>query len=107
MVHNFSSVTLVLLLSMTLNYGNKLKADILLSFIIMITIVGHMYNINGRNVVLSQRLMHTPVRFFTRDEFFKERDRLWTSNHLIHECIRDLNGIMIDIYYIKQSTQKS
>ena len=69
----------------------------------MTKVVGYMYNVLGRNVVLQQKTMHPVAKFLSKTEFEKERERNWTTNHLIHEGIRDLIGNIQDIYYIKSN----
>lgn len=45
--------------------------------------------------------MYTVTKFLTKQEWDKEMETAWTTNHLITEGIRDLNGNMVTLYYIK------
>jgi hypothetical protein len=59
---------------------------------------GHMYDVLGKNIVLQDKLLHPVKRFVRADEFYR-KITTWERRWYIHECVRDLNGSFIDIYY--------
>lgn len=69
----------------------------------MITVVGHVIDVLGKPIALQHKLMHSVAKFLTEKEFHKMRDDSWTSNHIIHECVRTLNGEMVNVYYVKSN----
>lgn len=66
----------------------------------MLTVIGHMYNVHGQNIILSQKLTHPVAVFLTKQQFDKETSIGW-NKALVHEAIRDLSDKLIDLYYIK------